>query len=55
MKNCTKEYDDSIKLYEYGARLFQGIEKGVGSQGRSILLKIIEINYNQRNDVKADS
>ena len=53
MKNLTKEYDDAIKLYEYGARLFQSIEKGVGSQGRNILIKIIEINYNQRNDIKA--
>ncbi len=46
MKNNTKEYDDAIKLYEYGSRLFQNIEKGIGTQGKSILLKIIEINYN---------
>lgn len=54
MKVKLDEFEDAIKLYEYGAKLYQFVEKGLGKQGKLIYLKMIEIYCDLRNDSKAD-
>lgn len=55
MKVKSEEFEDSIKLYEYAAKLYQFIEGGLGKQGKVIYLKLIEIYFKLRNDTKADT
>mmetsp|Transcript_20658 Transcript_20658/g.18303 ORF Transcript_20658/g.18303 Transcript_20658/m.18303 type:complete len:124 (+) Transcript_20658:480-851(+) len=54
MKVKVEEFEDSIKLFEYAAKLYNIIEEGVGKQGRVISLKLIEIYCKLRNETKIE-
>jgi len=55
MKYKCSEFEDAIKLYEYAGKLYQYIEQGMGKQGKSICLKLIEIYSEVREETKVDN